>query len=295
MSEASIEIIRQNSRPLDPLPTGMAAKTDSMPGIRAVLFDVYGTLFISGSGDVGTADEEKHETAFREALNTVGLELPAGSSYSHLLQEEIHRSHAESQAEGIEFPEVEIREVWGRVLERLADENALAGADVSPSLIEQLSLEYEVRANPVWPMPGCRECLEELKSRGLALGIISNAQFYTPPLFEALLGDGLDALGFHPELRFFSFESKRAKPGLFLYDLAEGQLANLGIWPEEVCYVGNDMLKDMYPADQVGFRTALFAGDARSLRLRGNDERTSGLKPDWILTGLAQLPKCLIR
>jgi putative hydrolase of the HAD superfamily len=56
-----------------------------------------------------------------------------------------------------------------------------------------------------------------------------------------------------------------------------------------VLFIGNDMLKDIYASSQVGFKTALFAGDKRSLRLRDDDERTAGLKPDYVITELSQI------
>ena len=58
---------------------------------------------------------------------------------------------------------------------------------------------------------------------------------------------------------------------------------------DEVVYVGNDMLNDIYCASQFGFKTVLFAGDVRSLRLRANDERIQNIKPSAIITELPQL------
>ena len=49
------------------------------------------------------------------------------------------------------------------------------------------------------------------------------------------------------------------------------------------------MLNDILPATKCGFRTALFAGDARSLRLRDQDSRVADITPDIIATDLAQL------
>ena len=63
--------------------------------------------------------------------------------------------------------------------------------------------------------------------------------------------------------------------------------------PAEVLAVGNDMLNDVLPARETGFRTALFAGDARSLRLREGDPRLDVFSPDLVLTDLDQLPECL--
>ena len=50
----------------------------------------------------------------------------------------------------------------------------------------------------------------------------------------------------------------------------------------EVLYVGNDILNDIlkniWPAATVGWETALFAGDKRSLRLRTDDQRVMGVR-----------------
>jgi putative hydrolase of the HAD superfamily len=59
------------------------------------------------------------------------------------------------------------------------------------------------------------------------------------------------------------------------------------IAPAEALYLGNDARKDIHPAASLGFRTALFAGDARSLRLRESEPGL--LPPDAILTELSQI------
>jgi putative hydrolase of the HAD superfamily len=67
----------------------------------------------------------------------------------------------------------------------------------------------------------------------------------------------------------------------------------MGIEPPQTLYVGNDMLKDITPASRIGFRTALFAGDARSFRMRENDERVKDFQPDLVVTELTQLLQVL--
>ena len=54
-------------------------------------------------------------------------------------------------------------------------------------------------------------------------------------------------------------------------------------------FIGNDMLKDIYAAKKAGFKTALFAGDQRSLRLRENKAEVKNVYPDIIITDLRQL------
>ena len=120
-------------------------------------------------------------------------------------------------------------------------------------------------------------------------GIISNAQFYTPFLFKWFLNSEIKELGFDPGLLFYSYQYEVAKPSPALFNMAAEKLYSKGIQPGSVLFVGNDMLNDIYPAHAIGFQTALFAGDRRSLRLRADDSRCADLKPDLVLTDLEQL------
>lgn len=160
--------------------------------------------------------------------------------------------------------------------------------------LKRLAVEYEARTNAVWPMPGLVDCLAELAGAGLPMGIVSNAQFYTRELFPAFLGQSTDECGFAPDLQIYSYEQGFAKPGEGLYRLAVERLAARGITPSETLYVGNDMLNDVAPAQRVGFRTALFAGDARSLRLRADDPRVEGIRPDLVVGRLLDLNGCIL-
>ncbi len=288
------EVIRQHSQPLEPRPTGQEPRLRELPGIKAVLFDIYGTLFISASGDIGSANNDGRADAFNQALDEVGLQhRVAGNAGVERMLAAIGRMHAAARAGGVEYPEVDIVQVWQETLQSLADAGLVDSRKLQPSDLKQLAVQYEVRTNPVWPMPGCVECLQSLRADGRLLGLISNAQAFTLELFPALLNADFDQLAVHGQLRFFSYTYRQAKPGLYLYRLAVDALAELGISASEVLYVGNDMLNDMFPANEIGFRTALFAGDARSLRLRPDDLRVQGLTPDLIVTELQQIPSCL--
>ena len=135
-------------------------------------------------------------------------------------------------------------------------------------------------------MPGAEETLGILRDRGIRLGLISNAQFFTPLLFEAFFGGTPEALGFDPELLIYSFELGEGKPSPALFAPAVRRLLALGIKPENALYVGNDMLNDIFAAARAGFKTALFAGDRRSLRLREGDSRLQGVRPDRVIREL---------
>ena len=63
--------------------------------------------------------------------------------------------------------------------------------------------------------------------------------------------------------------------------------------PGNILYIGNDMLKDIWPAAELEMKTALFAGDKRSLKWRRDDNRCKNLQPDLVLTKLPQLLQCI--
>jgi putative hydrolase of the HAD superfamily len=283
---ALIESIKKLSAPLEPLPTGAALRLDPLDGIHTVLFDIYGTLLVSGSGDIGTAAAVDSSEALIQSLIVAGYEGDherAGELGPELLHAQVQLWHKAARETGIDFPEVEISRIWKKIIEQFQALEIIKPDD-DPQRIQQLAVEYECRVNPVWPMPAAAETLANLQSRGFRLGIVSNAQFYTPLTLEALLGKPLQALGFEKELCVFSYKELRAKPSVDLFQT----LGNRLDWSRTL-YVGNDMLNDIWTASQVGCRTVLFAGDRRSLRLREEDTRCKGLAPDAVVDQLHQI------
>jgi len=288
------EIFRRHARPLAPTATDMVPELHRVEGTRAVIFDVYGTLLISASGEVGTVGAAS-EDALSKALADAGVRLTGPVEEGpELLSDTIRARHAELRAGGIEYPEIDICVMWRRVLDELVrrdltDTDAVDGVD-----LEQLAIEYEARANRCWAMPNFEECLRRIADSGMITGIVSNAQFFTQCLFPALTGKTLSDWGFDADLLFWSYEAGHGKPSVEMYRRAAAALANRDIEPSQVVYVGNDMLNDIWPASKVGFHTALFAGDRRSLRLRQHDPRVESVRPDLVLTDLNQLPDCLV-
>jgi putative hydrolase of the HAD superfamily len=283
------EIIARHSQPLLPQPTGEQPVLPKVGLIRAVLFDVYGTLIISGSGDVGTAAKQGRDDALTAALAACDLTptAPIDGGYQRVI-EVIGEHHTRAKASGVEYPEVDIVSVWDDVVNRLTATGELGDTAGDYDLC-QLAVEFEIRTNPVWPMPGMVECLRAIRAAGSPLGIVSNAQFFTLEIFPALVKQHLAGLGFANDLQFYSYRYGQAKPGRFLYAEAATALSRRGIQPAEVLYVGNDLLNDIRPARELGFITALFAGDARSLRRREGDPRVDGVAPDLVVTDLMQI------
>ena len=264
--------------PLAPLPTAVKPGGRLKRPVRAVLFDVYGTLLVSRAGDIATAGHRMPDPGGQtDPISRLGLDI-APEQLRANIQAHIRAVHHARRAEGVDVPEVEIDRIWMDIL-----------PTANRGRARQAALTYELAVNPVWPMPHARQVLDVCRRCGLVVGIVSNAQFYTPLVLERLMGASLDALGFAPALRFYSYQLGRAKPSPALFDAARAALARMAIDPAATLYVGNDMGNDVWAAHRAGLQTALFAGDARSLRLRVDDPRCADLEPDLVLTDLSQL------
>ena len=264
--------------PLSPLPTSTSAGGRLAAPIQCILFDIYGTLFISGSGDIGNAKKKGFDSQkIKQLLQKFSIRKTPRDLVNELVVT-IEDKHRQLINEGIEYPEIEIDQIWKQIL----------GINVLEH-VRRFAIEYELIVNPVYPMPHLKKILAFCREQNLRMGIISNAQFFTPLLFEWFLHASPEDLGFHSELIFLSYQIRHAKPSMVLFKKAATAISTQRIQPSASLYVGNDMLNDIYPAKQLGFQTALFAGDSRSLRLRADDPRCVNLSTDLVLTDLSQL------
>ena len=276
-----IRTIKRYAKPLEPIPTGVESGGSLRGPVHAVLLDLYGTLFISGSGDIEVLEESVQGEKLASLLDRYGIgDDPEKIREQYLSR--IRSAHEELREKGIDFPEVVLEDIWGEVL-------GLA----SPGCAREFALEYELLFNPVWPMPHLEELLKSLRRLIRVMGIVSNAQFFTPLLFKAFTGSGPVANGFHEELALYSYMYGHAKPSPFLFERAREILEKRGIAAENALYVGNDMLNDIYAAGRTGFQTALFAGDRRSLRLRPDDARCMEVRPDITVIDLFELSEII--
>jgi putative hydrolase of the HAD superfamily len=287
-----IDIIRNNSSPLRPKPTGLSFVNTIDRPPRASIFDVYGTLFISGSGDIGTTEMAAKADLFRTSFQSAGFSVRGPDLGTYAEKEfytRIRQRHEKLRARGIDCPEVDILRIWRDVCGAAADNGYITG-EYSEKNLYFLAVEYETRANPVWPMGDIEGLVEQLRRKNIIPGIISNAQFYTPLLFPALVGKTAAELGFREDICTYSYRTSRAKPSAELFPpLCSVLREKYGIGPRETLYIGNDMQNDIWTARQAGCSTALFAGDKRSLRLREDHPCCKNLVADAIVVSLDQV------
>jgi len=237
----------------------------------AIVVDVYGTLLASANGEVGLgADSIDAELA----VDLSGKAFPR--DMADRLRQIVARDHERGRAEGFPWPEVDAPSVFARALRMSLEDGA------------RTCVAWECTMNRCRPMPGASGFVRSCAARGLCMGIVSNAQFYTPLFIEEAFGADL---GLDPDLVLWSYLCGRAKPDRWMFDELAGRLARRGVPADRVLYVGNDELNDCVPAGEAGMMTALFCGDARSFKPRADDPRV-GL-PATVVQSWAEMGRLL--
>ena len=139
--------------------------------------------------------------------------------------------------------------------------------------------------------------VKAIADAGFAQGLLADGQSFTlvqllralqrqsklPPL-SRLLTPGCVVLSYDVGVR---------KPSRTLFEAAVESFGRISLAPNEVLYISNCLRDDLTIAKQLGFRTALFAGDKNSLRASAEDLGQRELRPDRLLTELTQIRNLL--
>ncbi len=286
---------------LEPVATGLNPLLSKTANIKAVIFDIYGTLLISASGDINAASLSTHNLKIAFEASKIKIKSANGTNKEERLKsilgiffELLNEQHKKSKDVGVLYPEIDILKIWTKVIGEAESKNWLQFQ--SDSNIKYMTVIFEILSNRVYPMPGMKEVLEKLTQMDIPLGVVSNAQFYTTIILNYFLNGNIEEkeelIWFDPDLTVYSYKFLKAKPDHTLFiPIINNLNKKYNIKPENTLFIGNDMLNDIYPAQRVGMKTALFAGDRRSLRLREDNNLIKGIKPDFILTELNQIFK----
>jgi putative hydrolase of the HAD superfamily len=259
----------------------------------AVAVDVYGTLLGSATGEIGPGGAIRaidSSTADSSAEEEYALGLAFPRDMAARLRAFVAADHEAARSRGIPWPEVDAASVFARALGLGTEDGARA------------CVAWECAVNPCAAMPGAAEFLASCAARGRALGIVSNAQFYTPLFIEEAFGASLFAseaiatetaerpcLGFEPGAVLWSYETGRAKPDPWMFKELARRMAARGVEPERILYVGNDALNDCAAAGEAGLMTALFCGDARSCKWRPGEPRVEACPPGTLVLSWDEL------
>ena len=226
--------------------------------IRAIVFDVYGTLLEVGAP---AADADLQWQKLFEEMRGTPLPLNRTEFFVRASQV-IGNRHAEARARGIQWPEI----VWPSVvIEILPGLAQLSANQLDEFVFRQIQIGRALRF-----AEHAAACLRRMKELQVLLGIASNSQAYTlRELDTALQGAGLSLSMFDPHLCFWSFEHGFSKPDPHVFRILTARLEARGVRPSETLMVGDRLDNDIEPARAHGWQTWHFA-PIKQARQSGN-------------------------
>jgi putative hydrolase of the HAD superfamily len=271
-------------------PLEYPSKSANIADIRVVLFDVYGTLvnYWKQGFENETSRQEALLAAFEKVIQRFEMkpylvqmnpEEPPQKTLSDLYHGLISLKHGLAAEKKIEFPEVKIEEIWEAILLMLKrrgyDPSGLALGEES-DFIRCVAYCYNFFAFNRGLYPGVANALQRLRAENIFLGILSNAQFYTPMDLSLFLRDQSNneiddySRVFEHDFVFFSYEHGVSKPNKLLFRKLFNALYEYQILPSQALLAGNDLVSDIRPAQEAGMKTAFFTGDGRCAFTHGS-------------------------
>jgi FMN phosphatase YigB (HAD superfamily) len=278
-----------------------------IPGIKAILWNVYGTLLSISGGDL--AFESDNDFLMNVALDKTIHEFKMWASMSRKpgqpseYMREIYRKVLDEQrlaAADEHGPEIVAEKVWESIIKKLFQKDYKFDATFFGSLTDySKKVAYFFHAS--LQGTGCYEDtahgITEAAQRGLVQGLLGNGQCFTSTQLVRGLNKQdpsllLDAV-MPAKNRILSAFHKAKKPSDTLFQAAIEELGNQGIEPEEILHVGSSLPRDLGPAKKWGMKTALMAGDRISLEATAEQLKDPRFRPDALLTSPGQIPSLL--
>jgi FMN phosphatase YigB (HAD superfamily) len=273
-----------------------------LPAVRAVTWNVYGTLLAVTGGDLLL--QHPNDFVMGVALDKTVQEFKMWASmsrkpgqpadYMKVIYEQI-LDEQRIAAGGEKYPEVAADRLWETIIKKLFQKDYTFDASFYGSLNEysrKVAYFFHASLQGTRCYPGAATALRHVAATGLAQGLLADGQSFTAvQLQRGLAAQESVCLGdlIAPDLRTLSYELRVRKPSERLFHHSLQQLGKRGIAPDEVLHVGSRVAQDLVPAKRMGMKTALFAGDRASLQADPERLREPPNRPDVLLTELSQI------
>lgn len=147
--------------------------------------------------------------------------------------------------------------------------------------IEAINLFYTEYRENVYFENNIYDTLKKLRSLGYKIGVISNTCYYDEVMKECFKKAGIFDL---IDSFTFSYSLKVGKPHKEIFNQA---LKKMNVLPNEAIMIGDNLSSDIKPAKEIGMYTILFN--------KNNEELSSEIIPNDIITDLSEVPICLNR
>jgi FMN phosphatase YigB (HAD superfamily) len=293
----------------EPQPAKATPYSAPLKGIRAVTWSIYGTLVHIADGELRleVEPEIRMQVALEKTIQEFNMwnsmTRRPGQPWEYMLpkyKDAIADLRMASTRHKGDVPEVNSARIWGKLLGMLEQKNYKYDEEFYgdfDELSEKVAFYFHRCLQGVGPAPGARDVLLDIAAGGLKQGFLADAQPFTvAQMLRVLEQQGtlppLTQL-FTPGCAALSFQEGVRKPSATLFERCLEQFRECDVEPEQILHVGSRLADDLGIAKKLGFRTALYAGDKNSLRATSAEVKDATLKPDRLITDLAQLRNVL--
>jgi FMN phosphatase YigB (HAD superfamily) len=275
-----------------------------LPGVRAVLWNVYGTLLAIPGGELWF--EHPNKFVMDVALDKTVQEFKMWGSMSRKPGQPadyLGQMYANVLAEqrtvpggGERYPEVIAERLWESLIKKLLQKDYRFDAGFFGALNEfsrKVAYFFHASLQATACYDGEADALRQLAQAGIVQGLLADGQCFTAVQLQrgltrqdaaARLDDWI-AL----DWRTLSCDARGRKPSERLYRQALAGLTQRGLTSDQVLHVGSRVQQDLIPARRLGMKTALFAGDKASLQATPEQLKDPAGRPDVLLTELPQI------
>jgi FMN phosphatase YigB (HAD superfamily) len=279
-----------------------------LPQVRAVLWNVYGTLLRIAGGELWF--EHPQPFVMNAALDKTIQEFKMWASmsrkpgqpadYMKHLYSQVLIEHRAVPGGTEKYPEVASDRVWEALIKKLFQKDYKFDAGFFGSLNEfsrKVAYFFHASLQGTGCYDGAAAALRQVAERGLKQGLLADGQCFTKVQLQRGLAAQDDSIVLDKlldkDLVLLSYEVRGKKPSERLIRQAISALNQQGIAPSEVLHVGSRIQQDLLPARRLGMRTALFAGDRTSLQATAEQLKEPASRPDVLLTKLSQIADVL--
>jgi FMN phosphatase YigB (HAD superfamily) len=268
-------------------------------GIKAILWNVYGTLLAVCTGELQF--EADIEFVTDAALDKTIQEFKMWNSMSRkpgapsaLMREWFRKAYEMIRLTS--GGEVRAELIWDDVIRKLMTREFTYDAAIygqPQELSQKIAYFYHASIQGTGCYPGAADALRMCAERGVKQGVLADGQCFTPAQLRKALKEqdpGFElATAIPANLMTLSHQHKVKKPSEELFKTAVSALRAKGIQPGETLHVGSHLMRDIAPAKRLGMKTALFAGDKASLVATTAQMQETATRPDAMLTELPQV------
>lgn len=279
-----------------------------LPMVRAVTWNVYGTLLSISGGEFVREHPQKFimdmalDKTIQEFKMWKSMSRKPGqpAEYMRVMIENVVDELNFQVEKGERYPEISVEKIWEGIVRKLLQNEYLIETGRYGTL-EEFSLKiayfFHRSLQGVGAQRGATETIQWLKENQIWQGLLSDGQAFTGVQLKRSLAEQdprvqLD-LCIPPFTRVLSHAVRGKKPSDRLFKEMVHRLDKAGISTSETLHIGNDLVNDLGPARKHGFLTCLYTGDSSSLKASPEMVADKALRPVVMITELSQVIQML--